>query len=152
MVKSRFRSTTEHTLDSKGRLNFPSRFREVLNQYDSDILMVAPWGRDHLRAFPLPEWEILEDRLLTEGREKPDLASFIRYVVGGVAECSLDKQGRVQLPAQLRGKVNLSKNVMLVGMIRHVEIWDRDVWQRDNDATSENFDSFNEQLSQMGIF
>lgn len=152
MAKSRFRSTTEHALDSKGRLNFPSRFREVLNQYDSEILMVAPWGKNHLRAFPLPEWEILEDRLMTEGREKPDLANFIRYVVGGVAECSLDKQGRVQLPVQLRAKVSLAKNIMLVGMIRHVEIWDKETWQQDNEATSENFDSFNEQLSQMGIF
>lgn len=152
MAKSRFRSTTEHTLDAKGRLNFPSRFRDVLNQYDSDILMIAPWGPNHLRAFPLPEWEILEDRLMTEGREKPNLSKFIRYVVGGVAECSLDKQGRIQLPAKLRSQANLTKNIMLVGMIRHVEIWDLDVWQQDNEDTNENFDSFNEQLSQMGIF
>lgn len=152
MNKSRFRSTTEHSLDAKGRLNFPSRFKEVLNQYDSDVLMVAPWGRNHLRAFPLPEWEVLEDKLMSEGREKPDLARFIRYVVGGVAECGLDKQGRVQLPVQLRTKVNLSKNVMLVGMIRHVEIWDKKTYEYENENTSEHFDDFGEQLSQMGIF
>lgn len=152
MNKSRFRSRSEHALDAKGRLNFPSRFREVLNEYDSETLMVAPWGRKHLRAFPLSEWEILENTLMSEGKEKPGLAKLIRYVVGGVAECNLDKQGRVQLPVHLRNEVNLTKEIMLVGMLNHVEIWDQETWRHENQTTSDNFDDFDDQLSQMGIF
>ena len=83
MIQSRFRSRSEHTLDEKGRLNLPSRFREVLRQYESEMLMIAPWGRLHLRVYPLSGWEILENKLLTEGREEKDIDRFVRYMVGG---------------------------------------------------------------------
>ena len=66
LLRGRFRSRTEHALDEKGRFNFPSRFRDVLRQCDSEILMVAPWNK-HLRAYPVAEWEALETKLLTQG-------------------------------------------------------------------------------------
>ena len=152
MSKSRFRGRSEHALDGKGRLNFPSRFREVLTDYDSEVLMVAPWAGSHLRAFPLPEWEILENTLMSKGREQARLGKLVRYVVGGVHECNLDKQGRVLVPQSLRNEVNLQKDVMLVGMLTHVEIWDRETWRLENEATGENFGDFDEQLANMGIF
>ncbi len=152
IIKSRFRSRSEHALDGKGRLNFPSRFRDVLSQYDSEVLMVAPWGKTHLRAFPIPEWESFENTLMTEGRKQKGLARLIRYVVGSVAECPLDKQGRILLPPHLRGEASLQREVVLVGMLNHVEIWDRETWEKENLATSENFEEFDEQFAEMGIF
>jgi MraZ protein len=133
-------------------LNFPSRFRDVLSQYDSEVLMVAPWGKTHLRAFPIPEWESFENTLMTEGRKQKGLARLIRYVVGSVAECPLDKQGRILLPPHLRGEASLQREVVLVGMLNHVEIWDRETWEKENLATSENFEEFDEQFAEMGIF
>lgn len=151
-IKNRFRSSSEHTLDGKGRLNFPSRFRDVLNQYDSKVLMVAPWGRSHLRAYPLSEWESFEDTLLTEGKRQKDIAKFMRYIVSSVVECSLDKQGRILLPQRLRVEANLDREVVLLGTINRVEIWDRETWNKENQATSENFEEFDEQFVEMGIF
>ncbi|WP_136798725.1 MULTISPECIES: division/cell wall cluster transcriptional repressor MraZ [Desulfosediminicola] len=151
-MKNRFRSRSEHTLDGKGRLNIPSRFREVLQQYDSDVLMIAPWGKTHLRAFPVPEWEAFENTLMTEGRKQKGLARIMRYVVGSVAECGLDKQGRVLVPPHLRGEASLQREVVLVGMLNHVEIWDKETWEEENQATSENFAEFDEQFAEMGIF
>ncbi len=152
MSRGRFRSTTEHVLDAKGRLNFPSRFREVLSEYDSDVLVVVPWGADNLRLYPLVEWEDVEDRVLTEGRGLLKLAAFIRSSFGRATPCRLDKQGRIQLPLELRVQVGLDKNVMVVGMIHHVEIWNKAVWQQGIEESNENFESFQDQLSQMGIF
>lgn len=151
-IKNRFRSRSDHTLDGKGRLNFPSRFRDVLSQYESEVLMVAPWGKTHLRAFPIPEWESFENTLMTEGRKQKGMASLMRYIVGSVTECPLDKQGRILLPPQLRGEVNLQREVVLVGMLSHVEIWDKDVWLAEHEATSERFKEFDEQFAEMGIF
>ncbi len=151
-IKKRFRSSSEHTLDGKGRLNFPSRFRDVLNQYDSQVLMVAPWGKSHLRAYPLSEWESFEDTLMTEGKRKKDVARVLRYIVGSVVECSIDKQGRILLPQRLRTEANLARDVVLVGTINRVEIWDRETWEKENLATSENFEDFDEQFVEMGIF
>lgn len=151
MGKSRFRSRTEHILDAKGRLNFPSRFRDVLRQSGSEILMVAPW-KSHLRAYPVAEWEALETKLLTQGGEQPKIASFVRYVVGGVVECSLDKQGRILLPPELRGAANLIKEVVLTGMIDWVEIWDRQAWVAETETTCNDFEDHEASLSRMGIF
>lgn len=151
MIQSRFRSRTEHTLDTKGRLNFPSRFREVLRQSGSEILMVVPW-KTHLRAYPIAEWETLETKLLTQGGEQPNIASFVRYVVGGVTECCLDKQGRIRLPLDLRSDAGLEKEVVLTGMIDWVEIWNKEAWAAETQATRDSFDGHEASLSKMGIF
>ena len=151
MIRNRFRSRTEHTLDAKGRLNFPSRFRGVLRQCDSEVLMVAPWNK-HLRAYPVAEWESLETKLLTQGGEQPGIASFVRYVVGGVTECVLDKQGRIRLPADLRADADLKKEIVLTGMLDWVEIWDRDLWHLENRTTRDNFEGHEQSLARMGIF
>lgn len=115
--------------------------------------MIAPWGTTtHLRAYPLSEWEIFETTLMTEGRKQKGMARLIRYVVGSVADCGLDKQGRILIPPHLRLEANLDREIVLVGMLNHVEIWDRQTWQSENQATSENFDDFDEQFAEMGIF
>ncbi len=150
-IKSRFRSRSEHTLDSKGRLSFPSRFKDVLGRFDSELLMVTTWGK-HLRAFPVSEWEVLETTLLTQGKEQPGLASFVRLVVSGITECSLDKQGRILLPLSLRNEANLKKDVVLTGMLDWVEIWDKEAWIAEHQATQANFEDFEEKLARLGIF
>ncbi len=150
IIASRFRSRSEHTLDPKGRLNVPSRFREVLTHYGSNILMVAPWGK-HLRAWPASEWQIVEDKLLTQGREEKNLSSFIRYVVSGITECSIDKQGRLLIPVSLRSEVNIDKEVVLNGMLEFVEIWDKEVWLAEYCKTRENLEQYSDSLAKLGI-
>ena len=148
---ARFRGRTEHILDSKGRLNFPSRFREVLRQCESDTLMVTAWGKKHLRVYPESEWEAMENKILTKGQEHPGLASLVRYIVGGVTEASLDKQGRLLLPQGLRSAASLQKDVILIGMISWIEIWDRENWLLENESSQESFDDGDERLALLGI-
>ena len=150
MLTSRFRGKSEHSLDAKGRLNFPSRFREVLRLKDSEeVVIVAPWV-NHLRAYPLPEWESLETRLLTQGGEN-GISGFIRMVVGGAVACPIDKQGRILLPPDLRGDLKMGKDVTVTGMLDWVEIWDREAWLAESAATRENFGTHIASLSRMGI-
>ena len=151
LTTSRFRGRSEHALDIKGRLNVPSRFRDVLARYDSEELMVTSWGA-HLRVFPVSQWEILENKLLTNGREQPGLTGFIRLVVSGVTPCQPDKQGRVLLPPSLRSEVGIVKDVVLTGMLDYVEIWDKDAWNLENQATRDNFGDYTESLAKLGIF
>ncbi|MBU1568525.1 MAG: division/cell wall cluster transcriptional repressor MraZ [Proteobacteria bacterium] len=149
MINNRFRSRTEHTLDAKGRLNFPSRFREVLRQSGSENLMLVPWG-NHLRAYPVSEWEALETKLLTQGGENR-ISSFFRYVVGGAVECTLDKQGRILIPPDLRNDLSLGKDVTVTGMLDWVEIWDKEAWIAETKSTRDNFVEHEASLSRMGI-
>lgn len=149
-IKKRFRSRSEHTLDDKGRLNFPSRFREVIRSYDSNVLMITTWG-EHLRAYPRVEWEKLEDKLLTQGREQPGMVKFVRQVVSGITECSLDKQGRLLIPVSLRNEIKIDREVVLTGMLDWVEIWEKDAWLVENQTTRDNFDNYEERLAKLGI-
>lgn len=150
IIKSRFRSKSDHTLDTKGRLNFPSRFRDVLAQYGSEMLIVVPW-KEHLRAYPVSEWEELEDKLIDQGKEQPRFAGFVRLVFAGVTECNLDKQCRILLPLTLRNQAGIGTEVVLTGMRDWVEIWDKESWQLEIQSTRDSFDSFDEGLSKLGI-
>jgi len=150
IIKSRFRSKSEHALDVKGRLNFPSRFREVLGQYGSDMLVLVIWKK-HIRAYPISEWELMEDKLLDQGKEQPQLVKFVRLVLSSITECKPDKQGRILLPAALRSETGTGKDVVLTGMRDWVEIWDKDSWDVELQATRDHFDSFDKALSKLGI-
>ncbi len=125
VLRGRFRSRSVHTLDAKGRLNIPSRFREALREYDCETLMLVPLG-DHIRAYPLEIWAEMEERLVDQGMMSGELESIV-YMVGGAEECPLDKQGRILLKPGLREEGFIpGKDVMLTGMVKWFEIQDRE--------------------------
>lgn len=146
----RFRSRSEHTLDSKGRLNIPSRFREVLRAaYDND-LVITNWQKN-LRVYPVSEWLKVEDKLRSQGASQPGFSDFIRYVISGVVECSLDKQGRILLPGTMRNEFNIGSDVVLNGMLDYFEIWDKATWDDETRRTRDKFKDFEQGLSSLGI-
>jgi len=147
---SRFRSRSEHTLDAKGRLNIPSRFRDVLVSHGNEVLMVTNWHKC-LKAFPVKVWERIETTLLVQGKKQPGMDSFRRYVISGVSECGLDKQGRILLPPTLRSDFDLKKDVVLNGMLDHFEIWDKSAWEKERKLTRDKFSDFEQSLSALGI-
>lgn len=147
----RFRSRSEHTLDSKGRLNIPSRFREVLRDSYSDVLVVTNWQKS-LKAYPVSEWKKVEDTLMSQAPSVPGFSDFVRYVISGVVECSLDKQGRILLPGAMRSEFNFGSEVILNGMMNHFEIWDKGAWEDEIRRTRDKFEDFTPGLSSLGIF
>ncbi len=151
MVSSRFRSKYDHTIDDKGRLSFPSRFRDVLRQYESEVLIAIPWD-NHLRAYPLAEWESLENKLKAEDKDHPeDLDKIIRYLESESIECILDKQGRILLPPALRAELHLQRDIVLIGMIDRVEIWDKDTWSVEREVGREHFGEHKVSIKKRGI-
>ena len=151
MVSSRFRSKFDHTMDDKGRLSLPSRFREVLRQYESEILIAIPWDT-HVRAYPLEEWENIENKLKAgdEG-QSGDLDKIIRYFESESCECVLDKQGRILLPPALRTDLGLKRDIVLIGMIDRVEIWDKDTWNVERQVSREHFGALKASIKKRGI-
>lgn len=151
MVNSRFRSKFDHTIDDKGRLSFPSRFREVLRQYESEVLIAIPWDT-HVRAYPLEEWENIENKLKAgdEGQSE-DLDKIIRYFESESFECVLDKQGRILLPPALRTDLGLKRDIVLIGMIDRVEIWDKDTWNVERQVSREHFGALKASIKKRGI-
>lgn len=146
----RFRSRSEHTLDPKGRLNIPSRFREVLRDVYTETLVVTNWQKS-LKAYPASEWKKVEDKLINQAPNIPGFSDFVRYVISGVAECPLDKQGRILLPGSLRTEFGFGKEVVLNGMLDHFEIWDKGTWLDETRRTRDKFKDFEQGLSSLGI-
>lgn len=146
----RFRSRSEHSLDTKGRLNIPSRFREVLREVYDETVIVTNWNKC-IRAYPVNEWEKLEEKLVNDGRKEPRMSNFVRYVISGVTECTLDKQGRILVPLTLRNEFGIGKEVVLNGMLYHFEIWNKEDWQLETRWARENFQDFESGLSTLGI-
>ena len=151
MAGQRFRGKYDHTIDEKGRLSFPSRFREVLSHYQSDILIAIPW-ESHLRAYPLAEWERLENALKTHGDGEPDdVDRTIRYFQSESYEIIADKQGRILLPPPLRIEAGLRKDIVLIGMIERVEIWDREAWNREREIGRNRFAEIKQAMKKRGL-
>lgn len=146
-----FRGRSEHALDVKGRLNIATRFREALRKQCDERLMVTPW-HNCLRAYPIPHWEELEMTLLAQGQKRPETVKLIRYMIGGAEECSLDKQGRILVPAGLREDCGIKKDVVVNGMITYLEIWDKGVWEVENKPSEQSFQNFEQVLLEMGLF
>ncbi len=148
--ENRFRSRSEHNIDGKGRLNIPARFRDILHREYDDKLIVTNWHKC-LKAYPFKVWEEIESTLLSQGKKQPGMDAFIRYVISGVTECPVDKQGRILLPATLRTDFTITREVMLNGMLDHFEIWNKAEWDSETQRTRENFQNFESSLSTLGI-
>ena len=131
-----FRGWFEHTLDTKGRLSIPSKFREVLaDKYDSR-LVVIPFD-NCLMSYPYREWEEIEQKVAELPDFKKDTMAFLRYFYSRSADCSIDKLGRIHIPQQLRDYAKLEKDVMLVGAFKRIEIWNKDLWETNESGVSE---------------
>ena len=115
--------------------------------------MVTPFTPGHkcLRAYSLPEWEKLEMTLLAQAQKRPETTTLMRYMIGGAEECTVDKQGRILLPAQLREERGLKREVVVNGILTFFEIWDREVWAAEHRANEENAQNYEQVLLEMGL-
>ncbi len=137
-----FRSTTEHGLDGKGRLNIPARFRDVLDQaYDDKSVVVTPPWEKCLRVYPLQEWAQLEKKLLQRAADDPSARKMVHYLITESTETKLDKNGRILLPIGQRQDANLEKEVVLAGVVKYFEIWDKSIHDAEHQITAEDFNT-----------
>jgi MraZ protein len=113
-----------HFMDNKGRVSIPSRYREILQERKDRQLILTNFG-GYILGFPQSEWTTIETRLAELPLFRKELRDFQRFLISGVEECPLDRQGRILIPQNLRDYAKLSREVCLVGAIRCFEIWDR---------------------------
>ena len=136
-----------HTIDNKGRLNVPAKFRGALGER-----FITTKGLDHcLFVYPQDEWETLEQKLRLLPFTQPDVRAFVRFFFSGATECEVDKQGRILLPANLREYAQLEKDVVLVGVSSRVEIWSETLWADYSRQAEGAYVSAAESLVNLGI-
>jgi transcriptional regulator MraZ len=125
-----FRGPSKVTLDAKGRLAIPSRFRErILSRGEGHL--VATVDREHcLLIYPLPDWEEIERKLIRLSSVDPVSQKLKRVMLGNAMEMEMDGHGRILVPRELREFASLDKQAMLVGQGNKFELWDEERWSK----------------------
>ena len=129
-----FMGEYQHSIDAKGRLIVPAKFRDGLGEH-----FVVTKGLDNcLFAYPQEEWKIFEEKLKQLPLTSTGARKFVRFFFAGAAEVEPDRQGRVVLPAHLREYAGLERDVTIAGVSNRAEIWDTARWEAQNELlTSE---------------
>lgn len=123
-----FRGATLLTIDVKGRIAMPSRYRELLDEACQGHLVITV-DRDHcLLLYPLPQWEEIEHKLVQLPTLNPHARRLQRLLMGHATECELDSAGRFLLPPVLREFATIEKHCMLIGQGNKFELWDERRW------------------------
>lgn len=140
--KDMFMGEFQHTIDDKGRIIIPAKFRELLGSS-----FVATRGLDScLFVYPMEEWGIMEQKLKSLSLMKSDARAFSRFFFSGATECVWDKQGRVNLPGNLRQYAKLDKDCVILGVSNRVEIWNKELWEQYFEQSEESFNEIAEKL------
>ena len=145
-----FRGRHEHTIDPKGRVSIPAKFREILTKKYDERLVITNFD-GCLVAYPYEEWIRLEEKASSLSMVKKETRSFMRFFYSSAIECILDKQGRILIPQTLREYADLEKEVVLVGQLRKIEIWSKERWNEQIVKAHENFDEISDVLSEFGL-
>jgi MraZ protein len=144
-----FRGRSKHTLDSKGRLAVPARFKEVLGE-KSDSCLVVTNHDSCLWAFARDDWRVIEEKAASLPQFDRSVNAYLRYFISGAVECPL-KQGRITIPPDLKEIAGFRKEVMLVGELRRFEIWDKERWDEEFQRAKASFPEVSQSLSELGI-
>jgi len=121
----RFRGGFPATIDAKGRVKLPAKLREQLDQGFGREVYVCSFFPHELRLYPIPVWELLEERLLAKPGMKPAVLKLIERINYG-QQVEMDDQGRVLIPALLREMVDVGGEVVVSGRINHLAVTRRD--------------------------
>lgn len=146
-VKLMFMGEYQHSLDAKGRLIIPAKFREELG-----LSAVMTRGLDNcLFLFPQSEWEILEEKLKSLPLTKATARQFVRFFFSGATECDLDKQGRIIVPQNLRDYANVEKDATVIGVSNRIEIWSTEDWNAYMAKAEDAYEEIAENIVELGI-
>lgn len=137
----------KHNVDAKGRVSVPSKFRGDLGQS-----FVVTKGLDNcLFMYSKEEWKTFEDKLRQLPLTNEDARNFVRFFFAGATECEVDKQGRINIPQNLREYANIQKDVVIIGLSTRAEVWDSSKWNNYTSPNSLDVSKIASQMSSLGI-
>ena len=125
-----FRGSSFHTIDSKGRIIIPARFRDAIKAGGGDGVVVTRLD-NALFVYTFDQWSKIESKVLSMAETSEHMRRFRRVFIGGASDCNCDKQGRILIPPVLRQYAELEKEIVLVGQINHFEIWSKENYEQE---------------------
>lgn len=135
-----------HSVDSKGRMAIPAKFRKSLQGG-----VVVTRGIDpHLYLFPAEEWAKLADKIAKLSITQANSRAFSRHMLGGASEAEIDSQGRILIPEYLRAHAGIANQAVVVGLYDRVEVWSDQRWQEHKAKIEKNTQEIAEKLGELG--
>lgn len=141
-----FRGVNSINLDPKGRVAIPTRYRSELQESCEGQLVLTVDRDKCLLLYPLPEWEVIERKLVSLPALNPQARRLQRLLIGHATECEMDAQGRVLVSEPLRKFAGLDKRVVLIGQGNKFEVWDEDTWNARRDEWLEKEESLEDMV------
>lgn len=149
-----FRGQFDHTLDAKGRVSLPARFREVLSNGSdatADRVILTRTFQKCLVLYPYDQWLDFEDRIRQLPQFDPAVQRLKRVYIAGATECSLDGHGRILVPNTMRQFAELERDVVWVGQLDTAELWSAPRWQSAVEDAMEDPKGLAQAMSELGI-
>jgi MraZ protein len=135
------------TIDEKGRIAIPSKFRPSLK-----AKVVVTRGLDNsLFLYTLEEWKKLAEKLASLSIATANTRAFSRLMLAGAMDCEIDKQGRIILPGYLKEFARISKRLIFAGLYNRIEIWSEELWNAYKQQTEKESNAIAEQLGSLGV-
>jgi len=136
----------EHTIDKKGRLIIPSKFREAFKEYDVEEFYITRGLDKCLFMFTESEWKTQESKFRSISFTKSEARRFNRMYFAGASQIECDKQGRILIPRYLKDYAAIKRDVMIIGVSSRIEIWSKEAWSSYYDNSKESFEDIAEKL------
>ena len=141
-----------YTIDPKGRVIIPSPFREIIfTNYNTKLYITNDVFDKCLHIYPQEEWSKLEEKVRPLPKSQEEVKFFMRRVIASAQEVELDKQGRILVPAAHRQDAALNGEIVIVGQIDKIELWDRKEWDAVNDPSRLDKKVVAEKLAAYGL-
>lgn len=146
-MKVLFIGEYRHSLDPKGRVIVPAKFRDGLG----DKFVITKGLDGCLFAYSKEEWTNFENKTKSLPLTNKDARAFVRFFFSGAVECEIDKQGRILIPPVLRDYATLTKDLVVIGVSSRVEIWSQEKWDNYSEAEDLEADVLAEKMAELGI-
>ena len=135
-----------HNLDEKGRIIIPTKIREQLT---SSVVVTIGFDKC-ISLYSMEGWEKFQTSLLALPSNSQDARKHVRLIVGSASALEFDKQGRINLPSNLLAHAGASKECVVVGVLDHVEIWSKEMWDLYSNAAMDTMEEVAEKLTTYG--
>ncbi len=146
-----FRSSSFHTIDPKGRIIIPTRFRAIIAASGGKKGVMVSNMDGSLYAYTFDEWMRIERKILAA--KSITMRQFKRFFLGNACECICDKQDRILIPQTLREYADITKEIVMVGVLDHFEIWAKERWHKENQRIEKSLDNseVREEIASLGL-
>jgi MraZ protein len=134
LIVRKFRGVSNLSLDAKGRIVLPARYRDPLSEIcQSELIITIDTEQPCLLIYPLNEWELIEEKIEALPSFNPTTRRIQRLLIGHATDVEVDANGRLMIATPLREYAQLSKKVVLIGQSKKFELWDEAIWNKCRD-------------------